>query len=205
MQEHLAGEYTILWNGIDVERFATGPATPAKSPAVLFVGRHEPRKGLEVLLEAWKGIDRDAELWVVGTGPQTQQLRARRVPGVQWLGVISDDELARRLRGAVGVLARRPLVASRSGWCCSKRWLPAAPLSSPISTATAMSRDPSGRRWSSRRGIPLPCAAPYGRCSTIRRGRLHSRTRARYERGEFSMRRLAEAYLEVYEKTLALA
>ena len=38
---------SVLWNGIEVERFAAAEPWPARRPAVLFVGRHEPRKGLE--------------------------------------------------------------------------------------------------------------------------------------------------------------
>ncbi|MFM8971950.1 MAG: hypothetical protein ACKOOG_04795, partial [Actinomycetota bacterium] len=37
-------------------------------------------------LEAWAGLDRDAVCWVIGTGPQGDELRARGVPGVEWLG-----------------------------------------------------------------------------------------------------------------------
>ena len=48
-------------------------------PAVFFVGRHEPRKGLAVLLDAWRDLDRDAVLWVASTGPQTKELRKRNV------------------------------------------------------------------------------------------------------------------------------
>ncbi len=90
----------VLWNGIEIERYATAEPAPSAVPAVVFVGRHEQRKGLAVLLDSWDGIDRDAVLWVVGTGPQTDELRAHDVPGVVWLGRLSDAELESRLRGA---------------------------------------------------------------------------------------------------------
>ena len=99
-------ECEILPNGVDVKVFADAEPWPAPRPAVLFVGRHEPRKGLGVLLDAFVGLggDRDLpappELWVAGQGPQTDELRARRVPGVQWLGRISEPEKRRRLRAA---------------------------------------------------------------------------------------------------------
>ncbi len=35
-------------------------------PVVLFFGLLRPYKGLDVLLDAWRGLDADAELWVVG-------------------------------------------------------------------------------------------------------------------------------------------
>jgi phosphatidylinositol alpha-mannosyltransferase len=90
----------ILPNGVDVDAIASAEPSPSARPAVVFVGRHEPRKGLGILLDAFAGIERDAELWVVGEGPETTSLRDRRVPGVAWLGAVSDDEKARRLRGA---------------------------------------------------------------------------------------------------------
>jgi phosphatidylinositol alpha-mannosyltransferase len=41
-------------------------------------------------------------IWVAGTGPDTDLLRTRHAgdPRIEWLGRISDDEKARRIRGA---------------------------------------------------------------------------------------------------------
>jgi phosphatidylinositol alpha-mannosyltransferase len=98
------GTFEVLFNGVDVDRFAS--AVPERSaegiPVVLFVGRHEPRKGLGVLLDAFASVDRRAVLWVAGDGPESEVQR-RRYPEsdrVRWLGVLDDDELARRLAGA---------------------------------------------------------------------------------------------------------
>lgn len=90
----------ILPNGVDVDLFADAEPWPSPRPAILFVGRHEPRKGLGVLLDAFAGLERDAVLWVAGEGPQTEELRARRVPNVEWLGAVPELEKAQRLRGA---------------------------------------------------------------------------------------------------------
>jgi phosphatidylinositol alpha-mannosyltransferase len=94
------GECEILPNGVDVPMLAHGPATPASAPAIVFVGRHEQRKGLAVLLDAFAGLERDVDLWVIGDGPQSDELRARGVPRVQWLGRVSEEEKQARLRGA---------------------------------------------------------------------------------------------------------
>ena len=93
-------ECRILFNGVDVERYATAAPWPSPEPAIFFVGRHEPRKGLAVLLDAFAGLDRPARLWVASTGPETDTLQARAVPGVEWIGRVSEEEKARRLRGA---------------------------------------------------------------------------------------------------------
>jgi phosphatidyl-myo-inositol alpha-mannosyltransferase len=94
------GDYEIVPNGVDVPLFAKATPWPTDRPAILFVGRHESRKGLGVLLDAFTGLEREAVLWVAGDGPETDALRHRAIPNVEWLGRISEDEKARRLRGA---------------------------------------------------------------------------------------------------------
>ncbi|MHB8328866.1 MAG: glycosyltransferase family 4 protein [Acidimicrobiales bacterium] len=100
----LGGEYEVVGNGVELERFSTARPWPSHGPTVLFVGRHERRKGLGVLLDAFGRIDASlgATLWVVGDGPDTASLRARSgaAAGVFWLGRLDDDELASRLAGA---------------------------------------------------------------------------------------------------------
>ena len=67
-----ATDCEIVPNGVDVAQpRRRRRVTPSPAPAILFVGRHERRKGLEVLLDAFAGLDRDAVLWVIGDGPQT--------------------------------------------------------------------------------------------------------------------------------------
>jgi phosphatidylinositol alpha-mannosyltransferase len=94
------GTYEIVPNGVDVPLFAKATPWPTDRPAILFVGRHEPRKGLVVLLDAFAELQRDAVLWVAGVGPATDALRRRAVPNVEWLGQVSEDEKARRMRAA---------------------------------------------------------------------------------------------------------
>ncbi len=94
----------LLFNGVEVERFAnaTEYKDSGSGPIVFFVGRHEERKGLEVLLEAHRVLGRpDVRVWVAGHGPQTAELQQRyRSPQVSWLGPISDRELAGRWKAA---------------------------------------------------------------------------------------------------------
>jgi phosphatidylinositol alpha-mannosyltransferase len=98
----LGGEYELMHNGIEVERFSKATAWPTTGPTVFFVGRHEPRKGLSVLCDALPLLPADLRVWIAGDGPETDCLReAVRDDGrVEWLGRIADDELASRLRGA---------------------------------------------------------------------------------------------------------
>lgn len=99
-EEALEGEYLVIPNGVELDRFAAASPWPTERRAILFVGRHEERKGLGLLLEAFGDLDRDAVLWVAGEGPETAELRSRNVPGVEWLGPIPRDELMRRLKVA---------------------------------------------------------------------------------------------------------
>jgi phosphatidylinositol alpha-mannosyltransferase len=110
-QAVLGGSYEVVGNGVDLERFENAAPWPTTAPTAIFIGRHERRKGLDVLLAAWdsmpgsgteNGTPAQRVLWVAGEGPETGRLR-RSHPGregLRWLGRISDEELASRLRGA---------------------------------------------------------------------------------------------------------
>ena len=98
----LGGEYELVFNGIEVERFAKATPTPSVGSTILFVGRHEERKGLAVLLAALDALPPDVRVWVGGTGPQTEALRAAYAgdPRIEWLGRLTEAEVASRMRGA---------------------------------------------------------------------------------------------------------
>jgi glycosyltransferase involved in cell wall biosynthesis len=72
-----------------------------RGPVVLFFGLVRPYKGVELLLEAWRGIS-DAELWIVGR-PRIEiaPLRADAPEGVRFLPrFVSDAELPAIFRAA---------------------------------------------------------------------------------------------------------
>ena len=72
-----------------------------ESPVVLFFGLLRPYKGLDVLLDAWRGID-DAELWIVGRPRMSiEPLRARAPANVRFVPrYVSDAELPAFFRRA---------------------------------------------------------------------------------------------------------
>jgi phosphatidylinositol alpha-mannosyltransferase len=100
--EALGGQYRVVFNGIEIERVASIAPAPKDAPTIFFIGRHEPRKGLDVLLEALNDVPREVRLWVGGEGPDTRVLQARLAgdPRVEWLGRISDEEKLARMRAA---------------------------------------------------------------------------------------------------------
>ncbi len=104
------GDYKVIPNGVDVPRFA-GAVALARwqdgTPNVLFVGRHEPRKGLLDLLKAHRILRRTGyqnRLLVVGSGPQEREARryvaTRGLKEVEFLGRVSDAEKAQLFRTA---------------------------------------------------------------------------------------------------------
>ena len=99
IDRYFPGDYKVIPNGVDVARFAD--AVPIArwqdgTPNVLFVGRHEPRKGLLDLLKAHRILRRTggrSRLLIVGSGPQEREARryvaTRGLNGVEFLGRVS--------------------------------------------------------------------------------------------------------------------
>jgi glycosyltransferase involved in cell wall biosynthesis len=73
-----------------------------EKPVVLFFGLLRPYKGIETLLEAWRGMGSEAELWVVGRPRMPlEPLRASAGPGVRFIPrFVSDAELPAFFRRA---------------------------------------------------------------------------------------------------------
>lgn len=96
------GEYRVIPNGIEIERYAAARGGEKVRGRVLFIGRPEPRKGLPALLEAFEGLRRrlpTATLVLAGPTPEELQAFAsrerhtpdRRLAGVTALGRVSHD------------------------------------------------------------------------------------------------------------------
>ena len=105
---YFPADYELIPNGVLVpERAEPG----SREEQIVFVGRQEPRKGLQVLLRAWPEIRRrtGARLRVVGADPLAVRLLfARlRVPdeGVDVLGFLSQDALTQELLAAKALIA----------------------------------------------------------------------------------------------------
>ena len=98
----IPGEYDILFNGVEIDEIASATPTPTAQPTIFFCGRHEERKGLAVLLEAFRSLPADTRLWIASDGPDSARLRQEHAGDdrITWLGRISDAEKFSRLRGA---------------------------------------------------------------------------------------------------------
>ena len=104
----LPGDYHVIPNGVLIP--------PAADPAgrehrILFAGRHEPRKGLRVLLEAWPEIRRrtGARLRIAGADPLAVRLLLTRTrvsdDGIDILGFLSQEDLTAELLSAKALVA----------------------------------------------------------------------------------------------------
>jgi phosphatidylinositol alpha-mannosyltransferase len=104
----LPGAYEVIPNGVLVPPHAD---PGGRAHRIVFVGRHEPRKGLAVLLRAWPDVRRatGAELRVVGADPLAVSLLVRRLgidtDGMRCLGFLSQDELTHELLTAKALVA----------------------------------------------------------------------------------------------------
>lgn len=109
---YFGGEFVIIPNGIDVERFAGEHVRPLEQyldgrPNILFVGRLDPRKGFKHLLRAFPYIKKEfprARLLVVGAYTKEEvtdhllYAREQHITGVKFVGRVSDDDLPRYYR-----------------------------------------------------------------------------------------------------------
>lgn len=91
VHRHLGLTCTVLFNGIELDRFEPGIAR-RHGRSVLFLGRHEERKGLDVLLEAAAALPDDITILVGGTGPDSAHLLDRFGGDrrITWLGRVSE-------------------------------------------------------------------------------------------------------------------
>jgi phosphatidylinositol alpha-mannosyltransferase len=104
----LPGDYEIIPNGVLIPPNADAGG---RENRIVFAGRHEARKGLHVLLEAWPEIRRrtGATLRVCGADPLRVRLLMRRlrVPddGVDVLGFLPQEEFTAELLAAKALVA----------------------------------------------------------------------------------------------------
>ena len=87
----LGRDVEVLWNGVATPNALVSILWHKPGPVIVFVGRHETRKGLEVLLRAMDHLGPEVHLWVVGEGPLTDGLKAAYTDErIEWLGRPDD-------------------------------------------------------------------------------------------------------------------
>jgi phosphatidylinositol alpha-mannosyltransferase len=201
---YFPSEYEIIPNGVLIpEQDEAG----GRENHVVFIGRHDPRKGMEVVLRAWPQVHArtGARLRVVGADPLRVRLvlARHRLPdvGIDALGPIDDDSLSRELLTAKA-LAAPSLGGESFGMVLTRAFACATP---------AVASDIDGYRevMTSRTGITVP----PGDVDALARGliELLENEPRRVELGREARRVAAENYawddiarrlLDVYEAAL---
>ena len=200
----LGGEYTILFNGIEVDRHAKADPWPTDRPTVLYLGRHEPRKGLDVLLAALAELPAWVRVWVASDGPDTADLRVRHAGDtrIEWLGRVTEHEKLSRLRGAHAVC-----FPSLRGESFGVVLLEGMAAGTPV-----VASDLAGYRnvgTHDRDALLVPPGDPAALAGALRRVLTDTGLAARLvaagaERAnQLSMDHLAEAYVAIYDELLS--
>ena len=175
---------------------------------VLFLGRHEQRKGLNVLLDAFARL-RAARRPVGGRrragAPRCSGGGTPSRTGCSWLGLLSDDEVAVPTGG--GGRAVRALAAGRvlrhgaprgHGGRAAPWWPPTSRATGWRRAATPPSCPPATPApWPARWAAPWPTPSKaWGspRCEARKAATEYARA--------WSMDTLAERYLDVYERAI---
>jgi glycosyltransferase involved in cell wall biosynthesis len=93
----------FIQGGLPAERIVVKPnflhvdpgVGPGRGGYAIFVGRLSPEKGLRTLIAAWERIGGRIPLKIVGDGPESPMVAdaARRIPGVEWLGRQTMEEV----------------------------------------------------------------------------------------------------------------
>jgi phosphatidylinositol alpha-mannosyltransferase len=129
-EPHMGGPMELIPNGIRLpERWDAG----GRNGNVVFIGRVERRKGLEVLLAAWpRVLERTgARLRVVGADPLQVRWHARRyelpLEGVDLLGVVSEEVLSEELSRA-SLLVAPSLGGESFGMVLTRAFASATPV-----------------------------------------------------------------------------
>jgi phosphatidylinositol alpha-mannosyltransferase len=102
------GEYEVIPNGVLIPSAAEAGA---REHRIVFVGRHDPRKGLPIMLRAWPEVYRQtgARLRLVGADPLAVRLLLARHKvsdeGIDVLGFLSQEALTGELLSAKALAA----------------------------------------------------------------------------------------------------
>jgi phosphatidylinositol alpha-mannosyltransferase len=102
------GEFEVIPNGVLIPEHAE---PGGREHRIVFVGRHDPRKGMPVLLRAWPEIHRrtGARLRIVGADPLMVRLALTRAgvgsEAIDSLGFLSQDDLTEELSSAKALVA----------------------------------------------------------------------------------------------------
>lgn len=201
-QRYIGGEYEVLFNGIELNDYAT-PSTSARENAIFFIGRHEERKGLINLLEALAKLPPDVRLWIASDGPQTAELKTRFASDsrIEWLGRISDEEKISRM-GRASVFCAPSLHGESFGVVLLEAMAAGTPVvASNLDGYRNVATDDETALLVET-GNVASLASALARVLTDSRLATRLTVNGREHAQLFSMDALADRYIEMYERAL---
>ncbi len=198
-------DYELIPNGVLIPE----QASPAgREQRIVFVGRQEPRKGLQVLLRAWPEIRRrtGARLRLIGADPLAVRLLQARLRvsevGIDVLGFLSQEELTTELLSAKALVA--PSLGGESfGMVLTRAFACATP---------AVCSDISGYRgvMEPEAGLLVPPGDPAALAEALAellgdeaRREQFGRSARSIAKERYSWERIAERLAELYESLAA--
>jgi phosphatidyl-myo-inositol alpha-mannosyltransferase len=200
------GDYEIVPNGVDVEAAPSGPKPASSELRVLFVGRHEARKGLPVLLSAFGALVEQVPCRLTVIGAEREDvLRYLADPDLmRWIDVrgrVSGERLWSALHEA-DVLCAPSLSGESFGMVLTEAFAAGTPV---IASAIAGYSDVVTDGVD---GLLVPPADPQRLAEELQR--IHhepDRLRAMGEAARRSARRyawprVADRVAEVYERAI---
>jgi len=126
---YAGGEFEVIPNGVEIPK---GIDPGGRAESIVFAGRHDPRKGLPVLLRAWPRLrGRGLRLRVLGADPLAVRLLLARLrmseEGIDLLGFVDDATLTDELAAAKLLVA--PSLGNESfGMVITRAFACAAPV-----------------------------------------------------------------------------
>ncbi len=213
----IAARWSVIHNGIDLDRFRPGGRAEARAslplgdgvdrdaPLVVCVGRLTRQKGQDVLLRAWRRmpVAAGARLVLVGDGPDRGALEASAPPGVLFTGACADV---------------RPWIHAADVLVLPSRWegMALAPLEAMACGRPVVMTDVNGARESLPPGHEDHCLVPPEDPAALAAAltalladpelrEAVSRRALRHTRAAFDVRRTAGAVAGLYQELVGMS
>jgi glycosyltransferase involved in cell wall biosynthesis len=94
----------LIPNGVDTKKFTPASSKDASQFTVLFVGRLDYQKGVDIIIDAVRHLEHEKEIAynICGTGPLRKEVErfADSRPNVHFLGYVPEDELVQLYKNA---------------------------------------------------------------------------------------------------------
>ena len=200
--------YEVIANAININEYKNIVKWPHIKPIVMFVGRHEDRKGLRFLIDAWLDSEitqNNFDLWVAGSGEETASLisKTTHCKSIHFVGRVDDKELKRRLASAEILIA--PATGGESFGIIL--------LEAMVSDCAIIASDIPGYAGVVRNNLEAILVEP-GNVDLLRKSleelilnkpkRDELKENAKKRVKEFSIEKIVENYRDVYESAIEL-